>query len=153
MAGRIIDQISYNPVTGMFHWIISKPKIHIGMRAGGLHTKGYRKIRINGKKYFEHRLAFLFMTGDWPEDQVDHINGVPDDNRWANLRLANNAQNQWNSKSYSSTGHKGVYKIRDRYRVKGHQDRHLCYTDDFDLACAISAAHRELHGEGYARVI
>lgn len=153
MAGRIEDQVSYNPETGEFHWIIAKSKIHIGKRAGGVTERGYRKIRVDGEKYFEHRLAFYFMTGNWPSDQVDHINGIKDDNRWCNLRIANNAQNQWNSKPYSSTGHKGVYKIRNKYRVKGHRDQHLCYTDDFELACAISAAHRELHGEGYARVI
>lgn len=152
MAGRIEDQLSYDPICGHFHWMIAKPKVHIGMRAGNLTERGYRKIRINGKKYFEHRLAFYFMTGEWPKDQVDHINGITDDNSWANLREATNGQNQWNAKPYSSTGVKGVYRVRNKYRVKGHQDKHLCYTDDFELACAISGEHREKHGEGFARV-
>ena len=151
MAGRIEDQIHYDPVTGVFTWEASKPRIRKGSRAGGLTERGYRKIRINGKKYFEHRLAFYLVTGEWPTDQVDHINGTTDDNRWINLREASNGQNQWNAKPYSSTGVKGVYKVGDKYRVKGHLDQHLCYTDDFDLACILSTEHREKHGEGFAR--
>lgn len=150
MAGRIEDQISYDPITGHFHWIISKPKIQKGARAGGLTEKGYRKIRINGKKYFEHRLAVYFMTGEWPEDEVDHENKTKDDNRWDNLRPCTGQQNTWNTKAYSSTGHKGVYKVRGKYRVKGHQDVHLCYTDDLEIAILISSEHRSKYqGEFY----
>lgn len=152
MAGRIEDQLSYNPITGFFHWIVAKPKIHIGMRAGCVYSRGYRRIKIDGKSYKEHRLAFYFMTGEWPKDQVDHINLIRDDNRWENLRVASNAQNQWNSKPYSSTGFKGVYKVGKKFKVKGHQDKYLGYTDNFELACQMSKEHREKHGEGFARV-
>lgn len=152
MAGRIEDQISYDPDTGIFTWTVAKPKVQKGSRAGGESERGYRKIRVNGVKYLEHRLAFYLMTGLWPKDQVDHINTIKNDNRWINLREANNAQNQWNSKAYSSTGVKGVYKVRNKFRVKGHQDKHICYTNNFELACRLSKEHRELYGEGFARV-
>ena len=150
MAGRnksselpIEEQVSYDPDTGIFTWIVAKSKIVKGSRAGGLTEKGYRKIKINGKKYFEHRLAVYFMTGSWPEDEVDHINHVKDDNRWENLRPCTGQQNCWDTKGYSNTGYKGVHDMGDgRYRVKGHRDKHLCYVRDAELGALISYEYR-----------
>lgn len=58
---------------------------------------GYFKGKIFGKPYLAHRLIWVYMTGEWP-DEVDHINGVRDDNRWGNLRNVNHQENQRNQK-------------------------------------------------------
>ncbi len=65
---------------------------------------------FNQKLYKVHRLIWLWMTGDWPEKDIDHINGVRDDNRWINLRLADDKRNQQNAKmpKTNTSGIKGV---------------------------------------------
>jgi len=65
--------------------------------AGSVNNLGYVKIKLNGKSYAAHRLAFLYVTGSWPENQVDHINRIRTDNRWENLRKASNAENMLNT--------------------------------------------------------
>lgn len=89
--------LHYDPDTGHFTWIrkVSR-KVVVGERAGSLNGSGYRQIRIGGKIYSEQRLAFLYMTGDWPAGQVDHKDRDRANNRWENLRVASNAQNSRN---------------------------------------------------------
>lgn len=69
----------------------------MGNVVGHKHHTGYLSVRIYGRSYLSHRLAWLYVHGEWPADQVDHINGVRDDNRAVNLRIVSpqvNAQNQ-----------------------------------------------------------
>lgn len=68
-----------------------------GRRVGSKQAKHYRSISINGVHVQEHRVVFAMHYGYWPEDQVDHINGDPLDNRPCNLRAATHAQNVHNS--------------------------------------------------------
>lgn len=89
--------LSYDPQTGLFTWIkqVGTQGI-IGRVAGSSITKGYRSIKIAGVRYMAHRLAWLYVHGIWPADQIDHINGCTSDNRMANLREANSVENQQN---------------------------------------------------------
>ena len=82
----------------------------LGKRFGSKHNKGYHHGTIKSKKYLEHRLIWLYHYGEWPKDQLDHINGIRDDNRIENLRECNNSENQYNRKSArnSSSKYKGV---------------------------------------------
>ncbi len=84
---NIEDYLRYEPDTGKFYWI-KKPssRISVGSEAGSIGGKGYRQIGFNGRNYAAHRLAWRLMTGEWPELEVDHINGAKGDNRWDNLR-------------------------------------------------------------------
>lgn len=102
--------LHYDPESGFFIWKAPKMKFYQGKRAGCVAVNGYRKIRLFGVLYSEHRLAFLYMTGEWPPHEVDHVNRVKDDNRWVNLRKATNSQNQANKgkQKNNSSGHKGV---------------------------------------------
>lgn len=78
--------------------------------------KGYALCSINGKSYKRARLAWMYMTGEWPKQQIDHINGIRDDDRWCNLRLATNSQNKMNSRGCSKLGlPKWVSKNKNKY--------------------------------------
>ena len=103
--------LDYNPDTGVFTWII-RPSYNMkaGGAAGSINGKGYNQIRINDIIFLAHRLAWLYMTGNFPEDQTDHINRDKSDNRWCNLRVCTNGQNKANSKkpTNNTSGYKGV---------------------------------------------
>ena len=85
----------YNQKTGVFIWMVSKSnRVKVGDIAGSLHIiHGYIKIKINGKLYQAHRLAFLYVNGMLPKDEVDHINHNKADNRFSNLREVTHREN------------------------------------------------------------
>jgi hypothetical protein len=98
---RLRELLSYDPETGTFIWRTrSNPRGPdlTGRRAGGLDGEGYWHIRIDGKLYGGHRLAWLWVHGRLPNGRLDHINRSQADNRIANLREANPSQNRANSK-------------------------------------------------------
>jgi hypothetical protein len=105
------DLLHYDPDTGVFTNLVNRGKrALIGDQAGYLHPTGYVKIVINRKLYRAHRLAWLYMYGVWPKDQLDHINRIRDDNRINNLREASNSENLQNMSltSRNTSGYKGV---------------------------------------------
>jgi len=112
------SEFHYNPETGFFTRLIARNKYKIGEVAGTIDNKGYVRININGKYYRAHRLAFLYMTGEWPKNQGDHKNRIRDDNRWENLRDADRAQQQYNRIMKNKTGYKGVNLINGWYVAK-----------------------------------
>lgn len=81
------EYLSYDPENGFFTKIKRTPghKGKIGTFAG-CRSDGFRYIRINGGKYRTKQLVWLYMTGRWPEFELEHINGTTYDNRWENLR-------------------------------------------------------------------
>jgi hypothetical protein len=112
-AEQIRKVISYNLETGVFSWLTERtrrPAHKIGDVAGYLCRHGYWEIGVFSRRYYGHRLAFVLVTGRWPVQEIDHINGDPSDNRWVNLREARHAQNIANSKIYknNTSGFKGV---------------------------------------------
>jgi hypothetical protein len=100
----------YDPETGVFSWIKARAGLTVGV-AGTLQPNGYRRICLDQRLYWAHRLAWFYMTGKRPENIVDHIDGAPSNNRWANLRDVTqrvNLQNQRRGHSDSKTGILGV---------------------------------------------
>lgn len=95
---RLKELLDYEPETGLFRWKISiSRRAIVGEIAGSDHGNGYIEIGILGKKYYCHRIAWLYMTGEWPASQIDHINRVRRDNRWGNLREATQSENMLNN--------------------------------------------------------
>lgn len=154
-ADRLRDLLSYDPETGQFRWRVSRGTAKAGNVAGTTRLDGYVVIRLLGKLYYAHRLAWLYMTGEWPSDLLDHRDLEPGDNRWATLRLADKSKNSLNTgvKSTNSTGFKGVsvHRKSGKYRaqiVVAKVRHHLGLHDTAEQAHqAYVAAAERLAGE------
>lgn len=93
---RLKELLSYDPLTGVFVWKVSRQgHAKAGDIAGKRTERGHTVLHVDQKKILLHRAAWLYMTGDHPGDglEIDHINGDPSDNRWANLRCVDRATN------------------------------------------------------------
>ena len=120
--GRLKNFLHYDPETGVFKWKIASARcIKIGDVAGTINNNGYIHIRIRQKPYMAHRLAWLYTYGKFPENHMDHINGLRNDNRIINLRAVTQAENNRNNSVYKNniSGYIGVCwdTEKNRWRV------------------------------------
>lgn len=113
--------LDYDQHTGELRWRVRRGGTRPGMVAGWRQSKGYIGISLNSHKTYAHRVAWFWMTGQWPRDQIDHADGNKANNAWANLREATNRQNQQNQpvSRASSTGLKGAYRVSASAVAKG----------------------------------
>ncbi len=134
---EVMELLHYDPETGIFTNKVTRgSKAVRGAVAGHIHSLGYLIIRIRGVDYFAHRLAYLVMVGCQPPYAIDHRDGNPLNNSWANLRLAPgnlNHKNRRVAKNSTSriTGvnwHAHHKKWRARIGVEGKM-RFLGYYD------------------------
>ena len=114
-AERLREVLNYDPETGVFTRRISSSRWRIGTIAGGSGGDDYLKIRVDGRRYRAHRLAFLYMLGRWPFTDADHIDCDKANNVWSNLREASTSQNLANMRrpSNNTSGFKGVSFRKD----------------------------------------
>lgn len=140
----IREILDYKSETGIFVWktIASKNSSNkIGDVAGSIDPQGYRRIGIARKYYMEHRLAWLYVYGEWPKEQIDHIDNDRSNNRIENLRDVNQSINQHNqirAHSHNHNGYLGVHPHRDKFRARiriNGEDKHL------GLFCTPEEAH------------
>jgi len=100
-ADYVRKRLDYDPETGVFIW---KPQPgdkrwnarYAGEVAGSISNHGYRRINIDGKQYMAARLAWLYVYGEWPQNEIDHINRLRDDDRLVNLRDVTHTENNNN---------------------------------------------------------
>lgn len=152
--GRLLERLHYDPTTGIFRWRTAPGgKAKAGDVAGYLND-GYVKITLDGATYSAHRLAWAYVTGDWPEGEVDHWNGVRHDNCWTNLRDITHRANMENQRVARKTNKLGVLGVSkhhrsDRYRASinvGGKIHRLGWFDTPEAAHATYVqAKRELH--------
>lgn len=142
---RLKELLSYNPITGKFFRVIGrKGGGSAGSEAGYDGGKGYLKIRIDGREYYCHRLAWLYVHGEFPCSEIDHINRDKLDNRLINLRAVSHVENMKNKSAYKNNTsgvlgvcwNKNAKKWRATITADG-KNNHLGYYDDLELATLV----------------
>jgi hypothetical protein len=140
--------LSYDPATGMFAWRARRGSIKAGASAGSI-CQGYINISIDGKLQKAHRLAWLYVNGEFPNGDIDHINGNRADNRIVNLRQVTRAQNMQNMDSKNGTCGTSYAKNISRWRAgirKNGKRYHLgCFATQEEAHAAYLKAKQEMH--------
>lgn len=148
-ALELRERLQYDPNTGLWIWLKTPRLGFVGKPAGSIDAYGYRCIKIDGKNYKASRLAHLYMTGDWPLDEMDHIDTKPWNDVWSNLRPATRLENIQNRqmRSDNTSGAIGVSRHFNKWKVE--VDRiYLGLFDTFEEAVAVrDAAVAESHGD------
>lgn len=148
-CGELKNLIRYDPETGQFAHVTS------GRPAGCKDSYGYTVLKIAGKMYKAHRLAFLYMIGRFPLADVDHVDLDRSNNRWSNLREVTRLQNNVNIRSAPNTTSKflGVSfskshnKWAARIRTKNGRKLLGYFDDEVAAAMAYHRAAKQEHGE------
>ncbi len=151
---RLMRFVNYDPKTGQFTGKASGGRRYSGRPLGTKRRRGYISLRIEGKDYPAHKLAWLYVYGVWPE-LLDHVNRNPSDNRIENLRECNTAQNCQNSRrpSNNESGYKGVSwdkharKWEVRIRAFGKSEYLGLYKTPEEGAAVYDKAALRLHQE------
>ena len=136
---------------------VSLGKAKKGTKAGCLDRDGYIQISVDKKIYRAHRLIWLMHYGKFPDAEIDHINGIKNDNRIENLREATSSQNKFNQgkRKTNTSGFKGVSFAKKIGKwvafvgVKGKQ-KNLGYFDDVELADLVAQEARDKYHKQYA---
>lgn len=142
--------LHYDPETGVFRWklVMANNRNKIWGIAGSI-NQGYVRIRLKNKTYECHRLAFLYVTGFWPENDVDHIDGCRSNNKWENLRQATRKQNCENIKlrKNNTSGYRGVvwHKATGKWSAMVRHNKKAIWLglyEDVKEAAIVAAAKR-----------
>lgn len=154
---KIKSKIHYCAETGVFTWSYGTGLVRSGDKAGRVlstkFNKKYIQIKIFKKQYLAHRLAHFYMVGEWPESQIDHIDGNGLNNKWSNLRVVSASENCKNKRlqSNNKSGTTGVSfnSQLSKWKAVIYSDKtqiHLGYfSDKFEAVCARKSAERK-HG-------
>lgn len=161
-VSRLKECLHYDPSTGLWTWLnnsgLGKNSCRKGKLAGELKQNGYIFISVDCERHRAHRLAWLYMTGEWATQQIDHRSTIRSDNRWENLRLATNTQQQGNRRRSKNnrSGFKGVFWNTQcqKWHARISPDRkqiHLGYFKDVKKAAAAYEKAAMAYFKDYAR--
>lgn len=145
-AARLKELLHYEPTTGVFTWLKAGRigSNREGKQAGSRHSHGYVHVQIDGVIYGAHRLAWLYVHGVMPSLQIDHRNGVRDDNRIDNLRDASsaiNAQNRHCAQRNNQTGLIGAHRHGKSFTSKIKVEGKTQHLGSFETAEAANVAY------------
>lgn len=157
---RLRSRLDYDPETGVMKW----KRRHENNRIDKMWNKrfagktitdrmisGHLRLRVDGRNYLVHRIAWAIAYGDWPEGDIDHANRIPHDNRLCNLRLATRSQNCSNSVRRKKSGYRGVFFQFGKWKAQIARDRQKIHLGGFtkpeNAALAYNLAALRLHGE------
>ena len=150
---RLKEILSYNPETGEFSRSRSAGK-NYRKKCGWVSKKGYFKIRVDGRQYYAQRLAWLYVHGNHPSGDIDHINHDKLDNRITNLRDVSRSYNSRNRSptKYNPTGHMNVFRQQGKYQVSAAK-KYIGIYETIDEAVAardkhlVNMGYHENHGK------
>lgn len=139
------ELLHYDPDTGLL------TRIKQNSIAGGREPNGYIRISVQGRRYLAHRLAWLYMTGEWPKEFIDHDDRIRDNNKWDNLFEATNQENQRNQslRRDNTSGVTGVVFHKDRgkwsarIRITGKYLTLGYFIDKFEAICTRMSANNK----------
>lgn len=149
-AARLREILYYDPDTGVFTWHSTGRGRRLDRGAGNVTVHGYMHICIKQERYFAHRLAWLYVHGDWPADQIDHIDGDKLNNRISNLRAVTGETNRQNIHGPSSncrSGYLGVSEMKNpnlvtrKWKAQISINGATCYLGTFDSPELAQAAY------------
>lgn len=157
---RVRELFDYDPATGLFTRKQRSRGYPAGQIMGYLDAKGYIRINVDRRSYMAHRLAWLHFHGRWPVDQIDHANRLRTDNRLANLRECDNAENRQNIRpeGYGNSGHVGVHWRRDGGKwfasigLNGAREHLGSYATKDEAVAAYERRKQELHEFAFSGV-
>ena len=145
---KLKSLLIYNSETGIFHWINTGKGRRKDKLAGTKNGLGYIQITIDNKIYLAHRLAWLYITGSFPEYEIDHKNNIPNDNRWKNLRSATPSQNKSNvirkKIKYVDLPRGVVYRPkRNKFEARIYINKKQIYIGQFNTAYEAQEAYNK----------
>ncbi|WP_420917555.1 HNH endonuclease [Pseudomonas protegens] len=147
------DLFNYDEGAGLLTWKRSRGRAIAGVQVGALHHTGYWHTYIGKKTYLVHRIIWLMSYGEWPEGQIDHVDGNPQNNRIENLRSVSNQQNSRNRrlKVSNKSGVPGVYweKRSGRWCAQistSNGRKHIGYFDSISGAAQARKSAERKHG-------
>lgn len=146
----IREILSYCPETGLLTWSKRRCGTKAGTEAGTEH-KGYKRVKVMGRLFLSHRLAWAIHYGEWPEEEIDHINRIRSDNRIENLRKASRSGNMINRKyPTGESGTTGVSKHRCGWQATIRINKKSVHLGLFktveEAAIARTAAEKAIYG-------
>ncbi len=151
-SDKLKELLSYDAASGVFTWKKSRGRCSAGAVAGSLFSNGYVRVHFLKRDQLAHRLAWLYVYGDWPKCEIDHIDGNKQNNSISNLRECSSAENKQNRVSSGRTSkHLGVsWSTRDKawvskITVDGKSYGLGYFKDELQAAEAYKKAKREFH--------
>lgn len=156
---RLVQLLDYDPETGIFHWRQDRGGVKAGDPAGCGTGQGYIRVVIDGQHYLAHRLAWFYVTGEWPRGEIDHRDLSKANNAWANLRDVTRGQNMLNRRAQARNrlGMKGVSETRaGKFTAIINKNKVRTYLGTFENPYAAQRAYAraaaDLHG-AFARAV
>lgn len=144
---RLKELLDYDPDAGIFTRRIAMNGHRAGETCGTVHFEGYIAIKVDGRSYMAHRLAWLYVEGRWPRREIDHVNRSRSDNRWCNLREATRGENQQNRsvRRDSKSGYPGVTwdRAAKKWRARISRGGKQFFLGHFDDPLQAAGAYRD----------